>query len=218
MRTKNINWQKLRQTDLRYQSDISADCDLYSRVDRDQKRVNQKLAAQRQSNEQEIAETFERYGECLNKYLNAFGAGFRIIQLEQTRRGAVLRVDYKIGLPIAGSSHKRIPLTVRGNDVSEQSFRNVLSEGDKRTLALAFFLAQLDERPDLPGLIVVFDDPVSSLDENRQLYTSEVIGETSRNAKQTIVLSHRPDFLYRVYDHYGRGPNTPCLANSWRSG
>ena len=105
-----------------------------------------------------------------------------------------------------------IPLGNSRSALEERSFRNVMSEGDKRTLALAFFLAQLNKMSDLSEKILVFDDPVTSLDENRELYTSEIVGVLSTKAKQVIVLSHRSDFLYRVWDHFGNGAKhaVPC--------
>ena len=75
------------------------------------------------------------------------------------------------------------------------SFRNTLSSGDRSTLALAFFLAQLDLDPGLPNKIVVFDDPFTSQDRSRRSCTQQFIRRKSAAAAQVIVLSHDPEFL-----------------------
>ncbi|MBQ9128745.1 MAG: hypothetical protein IJY15_13425, partial [Thermoguttaceae bacterium] len=53
-------------------------------------------------------------------------------------------------------------------------FKYVLSAGDRRTLALAYFFASL-ENMNLEKAIVVFDDPFASLDEHRMSATAEHI-------------------------------------------
>ena len=47
--------------------------------------------------------------------------------------------------------------------LDEPSFRNTLSSGDKSTLALAFFLAQIKADAEKGECIVVFDDPDTRL-------------------------------------------------------
>ena len=84
--------------------------------------------------------------------------------------------------------------TVRGTPC----FRNTLSAGDRNTLALAFFIAQLKNRADLTDLIVVFDDPFTSLDSSRRHWTCCTIRKIAETAKQVIVLSHSLEFLRDV--------------------
>jgi wobble nucleotide-excising tRNase len=52
-------------------------------------------------------------------------------------------------------------------------FRSTMSSGDRNTLALAFFLVQLQQRSDIGNLTVVFDDPLTSLDRFRQQFTRD---------------------------------------------
>ena len=58
---------------------------------------------------------------------------------------------------------------------------SVLSDGEQRALALAFFLAEVavsDERS-----AIVLDDPVSSLDHDRRSYVAERLAEESRRGR-----------------------------------
>jgi len=73
-----------------------------------------------------------------------------------------------------------------------------LSEGDKSTIALAFFLSKLDIDPNRSDKILVFDDPLSSLDTNRRTYTIGIIKSALQDLKQVVVLSHNEYFLHSI--------------------
>lgn len=70
-----------------------------------------------------------------------------------------------------------------------------MSEGDKRTLAFAFFIAMVNSDPDLKNKVVVIDDPMCSLDANRKTQTKEILKIISNRAEQIIVLAHDPFFV-----------------------
>ena len=82
--------------------------------------------------------------------------------------------------------------TIDGQDISfdpnqQNSARDCLSEGDKSTITLAFFLSKLDIDPGLNNKILVFDDPLSSFDNNRRMYTVQLIKDLFPNIKQVVV-------------------------------
>lgn len=91
-----------------------------------------------------------------------------------------------------------VPLTTRQDEAP--CFRNTLSEGDKSTLAFAFFLATLEKQPGLDKQIVVFDDPLSSLDETRREATSRLLLALSPLVQQLNVFTHKRDFLHMLCD------------------
>ena len=64
----------------------------------------------------------------------------------------------------------------------------VLSEGEQRGLALACFLAELDEIGRDHGIIV--DDPVSSLDHSRMQSVARRLAEEAAKGRQVIVFTH----------------------------
>ncbi len=68
-------------------------------------------------------------------------------------------------------------------------------EGDKRTLAFAFFIATVNSDPDLAKKLVIIDDPMCSLDANRKSQTKEILRFISTRAEQLIVLAHDPFFI-----------------------
>ena len=82
------------------------------------------------------------------------------------------------------------------------SFKNTLSEGDKNTIAFSLFLAKLNKYTDaeLANKIVVFDDPLTSLDLNRRNSTITELVKLYQKCNQVIVLSHNLAFLLELYN------------------
>ena len=101
---------------------------------------------------------------------------------------------------------KKVPLTVRQDDAA--CFKNTLSEGDKGTLAFAFFIASLEKTPDLDKQIVILDDPLSSLDQTRREATARVLLDLSPKLNQLCVFTHKKDFLRMLFDKI---PNNTVL-------
>jgi ABC-type cobalamin/Fe3+-siderophores transport system ATPase subunit len=92
---------------------------------------------------------------------------------------------------------------------------DIASEGERRALALAFFLAELAVANDGGG--IVLDDPVSSLDDERRFTIAlRLIEEAAR--RQVIVFTHDLPFVFelrRAADKAGIGVH---IQNVWRYG
>ena len=89
----------------------------------------------------------------------------------------------------------------------------VLSEGEQRGLALACFLAELDEIGQDHGIIV--DDPVSSLDHTRMDSVAKRLAEEASNGRQVIVYTHNILFHYMLTTE-ARRAGVAC-HNEWMS-
>lgn len=72
----------------------------------------------------------------------------------------------------------------------------VLSEGEQRALALAGFLAELNEIGANHGIIV--DDPVSSLDHARMEAVARRLAEEANKGRQVIVFTHNIVFHHML--------------------
>ncbi|MCK0496489.1 AAA family ATPase [Helicobacter pylori] len=110
---------------------------------------------------------------------------------------------------------------VLNSDALENSeAKIILSDGEKTTLAFAYFLARLKlfyKKEDLKKLVVVIDDPISSLDEQRIYNTTclvakinqELAREKLSNEKeekekvQVFVLTHNHTFMARLINMVG---------------
>ena len=141
--------------------------------------------------------TLQHYQTSINQLLSDFGAEFFIEQLKPSYIGSSgePRTEYALSL-----RNKCIKLGNRADMATEQCFATALSDGDKRTLAFAFFLARLKADPNLSAKLVVLDDPVSSLDRNRRHQSIRLIARLATDCKQLIVLSHDPYFVRDLRD------------------
>ncbi len=110
---------------------------------------------------------------------------------------------------------------VLNSDALENSeAKIILSDGEKTTLTFAYFLARLKlfyKKEDLKKLVVVIDDPISSLDEQRIYNTAclvakinqELAREKLSNEKegeekaQVFVLTHNHTFMARLINMVG---------------
>ena len=130
------------------------------------------------------------YQATVNKMLTRFGAAFTLTRVKIEYTGRTPRAGYAFGL-------RGVEIEPGGENTPAgmPSFRNPLSSGDRSTLALALFMAQVKNRKNLADLIVVFDDPFTSLDQFRQQWTCYSIRRLAAEAKQVIVLSHCLEFL-----------------------
>ncbi|GAA7664682.1 AAA family ATPase [Helicobacter pylori] len=93
----------------------------------------------------------------------------------------------------------------------------ILSDGEKTTLAFAYFLARLKlfyKKEDLKNLVVVIDDPISSLDEQRIYNTSDIVSKINQELAgealkdedkvQVFVLTHNHTFMARLINMVGK--------------
>jgi wobble nucleotide-excising tRNase len=138
---------------------------------------------------------FVTYQERMNQLLSTLGADFAITDLTGKTDARANESYADFGFLIL---QKKVPLTARQDDAA--CFKNTLSEGDKGTLAFAFFIAALEEIPGLDKEIVILDDPLSSLDETRREATARVLLDMSPKLNQLCVLTHKKDFLWMLYD------------------
>ncbi|MGN8392951.1 AAA family ATPase [Helicobacter pylori] len=107
---------------------------------------------------------------------------------------------------------------VLNSDVLENSEAEmILSGGEKTTLAFAYFLARLKlfyKKEDLKDLVVIIDDPISSLDEQRIYNTSDIVAKINQelagealkdeDKAQVFVLTHNHTFMARLINMVGK--------------
>src|SRR5205085_5335829 len=131
-----------------------------------------------------------QYGQKINWYLERINAGFRITTPVHNYRGGPPSTSYQIVI-----NQNAVDLGDPQTPLDRPSFKNTLSSGDRSTLALAFFLAELEQDPLRVRKTVVFDDPFTSLDAFRRNQTVHQIHRCAEGCLQVVVLSHDPGFL-----------------------
>lgn len=160
-----------------------------AQAETDRKEAEQKKDAARKALDQLMATSLASFQDAINAHLRAFGAPFTIRELKPNYMGGgVPRSEY--ALEVRGAS-----VSVGPTNGGALTFHTVLSEGDKRTLAFAFFLARLFADPNRARAIVVLDDVFTSLDLHRRMKTVEAILMMNQECKQVIALGHDAFFL-----------------------
>ncbi|MCL4197724.1 MAG: AAA family ATPase [Phycisphaerales bacterium] len=176
-----------------------------------------KVAAQ-QALDAHRATAFPNTQTAINTYLSRLGAGFTLVHITPQ--------------PTPGRPSCVYRLLINGHEVpvgataatGSAAFKNTLSAGDRNTLALAFFLAALEQDPNRQNRAVVLDDPMSSLDKHRRMQTIQEIRTLLPRVAQVIVMSHDEHFLFEVYDRVAPRPggnvaDTTCIVvGRWANG
>jgi wobble nucleotide-excising tRNase len=119
--------------------------------------------------------------KSISKYLNKMGVDNFDIDINEESQDENIIIKYK-------------------NSMNERSkLKNCLSDGEKTALAFAYFLSKFENEINteikIKEAIVVIDDPISSLDDNRLYSTANLIRSSFEDTKQLIVLSHNFLFL-----------------------
>ena len=175
----------LRLSQLRHQPSTKNLIKEYVDSKRDLDILEKAKVTQREALDKLMVDTLGKYELSINNLLSKFGAAFKISQMGANFRGASPRTEYRLEL-------RGNPISLEG---STPSFSTALSEGDKRTLAFAFFIASTLDNEELGTKTVVIDDPMCSLDINRRHHTQTVLKQIYLKSDQLIVLAHDPYFL-----------------------
>ncbi|WP_187934135.1 AAA family ATPase [Helicobacter pylori] len=115
------------------------------------------------------------------------------------------------------SLNKDYRIVLNSDALENSKAKMILSDGEKTTLAFAYFLARLKlfyKKEDLKNLVVVIDDPISSLDEQRIYNTSYIVAKINQelagealkdeDKAQVFVLTHNHTFMARLINMVGK--------------
>lgn len=203
---------KLKNQITRYSLAGVSECSKLTVLNADKTKLENEKIKEKAALDNDTKSMFDKYQEKINYHLEQIGVSFRIEKTKPSYKGGPPSSSYQIVL-------NGVPIGLGNREMLDQpGFKNTLSDGDKTTLAFALFLAKLDYDEKLNEKIVVFDDPVNSLDRYRKTYTVEQIEKTSKKAKQVIILSHDPYFLRDLWSKLDRtNTGTLCISRSGNS-
>ena len=179
----------------RHSKAVAALCDTYSGLVAAKDRIDKRKEAVRAKLDAHTNDVVEPYERRINHYLIAFNAGFTITKTKHGYPGGIATSSYQLVI-----NDTAIDVGDGRTPADQPSFKNTLSSGDRTTLALAFFLANLERDPAAAGKIVVFDDPFNSQDAFRRRQTVHEIMRVAGKTAQVVVLSHDATFLKQVWD------------------
>ena len=82
-------------------------------------------------------------------------------------------------------------------EISNDQLKSVLSESDRRALALAIFWAKINlkDQVEKEKTVIILDDPMTSFDDKRIKFSINLFIETIDQVSQIIILTHYPFFI-----------------------
>ena len=186
-----LELSRLKRIKRRFDTDIDTLCTQLSTEKQRLRNLDNDYSQLVQQQEVYASSFFNQYKDRINHYLtNVFKTAFTIDNVAHVApqgRGLHSKINY--ALIMDGNA-------ISFDETQPNNTKDCLSEGDKSTLALAFFLSKLDIDPNKSNKVLVFDDPLSSFDSNRRFYTVQLIKDLLPEIKQVIVLSHSEFFLH----------------------
>jgi wobble nucleotide-excising tRNase len=197
---------ELKLIELRHTAPIIDAINAWKAAEKEKTRLNDEKSTAKTDLDTHGATVLTVHEKRINDLLKMFAAGFRISGTERSYAGGKPSSSYKLQI-----NNVDVELGDENTPKSSPSFGNTLSAGDRSTLALALFIAQLERDPNLKDKIVVFDDPFTSQDRSRRTATQTLICTLAKQVRQVLVLSHDPHFLRTVWDSYKGGAGAKCF-------
>jgi wobble nucleotide-excising tRNase len=189
-----LKWLQL--TKKRDEKVVSEACDKYTKLKAEKDQLDKKKGDARKKLDTYSTTVVDGYRKSINAFLKKFTAGFHLDKMKVEYSGRVPNSTFCVVI-------NETPVEMGSGDtpLSEPSFRNTLSSGDKSTLALAFFLTQIKADAEKANCIVIFDDPFNSQDQFRRTCTMGEIRRCGRDVAQVVVMSHDARFLRDLWEH-----------------
>lgn len=140
---------------------------------------------------------FDKHIQEVNKYLLKFSTYITLSEFSYLRNGSDFE-RFRI-FPVFEVYEEQVVFSNPGPNSKSIHARYSMSEGDKSTIALCFFLARL-EILGVSNKIIVFDDPLSSFDYSRRNATTHQLAKIANHAVQFILLTHDLPFAADFFD------------------
>lgn len=207
VRDLEINLASLKAQKIRYSDEVHELCIAAECLQGEKATLEDAKATVRQQLDVHTQQVIEQYGQHIKRYLERINASFTITTPTYTYRGGSPSTSYQIVI-----NENTVAIGDPRTPADEPSFKNTLSSGDKTTLALAFFFAQLEQDANRASKVVVFDDPFGSMDSFRRDHTIRQIYRCGESCSQVFVLSHDPNFLHLLWGLIASGERkTLCM-------
>lgn len=186
----------------RYTQPVVSLLDDYNEAKKTEDAAIETKAAKKATLDKNMEQVLSLHETEINSLLKIFGASFQITKIAfNYAGGGEPKSEYILSMP-----GQDIPITAQTGTLGK-----TLSEGDRRTLAFAFFMAVVKRDPDLNKKIIVLDDPMCSFDSSRKHQTTMSILELQKKCKQVIVLAHDIYFIKKIRDETIKSKNEALL-------
>lgn len=189
----NKETQKLLLNKERFSTTGIAKYDLYKQKDKEFEENKKVISEKTEKLKSDLNNLFQKHLEKINEVLTISGANFKLKKLDANTNRSLR--DHMCEYSFVFDNTYDVNLD-GGSDIP--TFKNTLSDSDKRVLAFAFFIAKIKSENNIQTKIVVLDDPFTSLDEDRKDSMINLIKDLG--FEQVIILSHSKRFVGRCFD------------------
>jgi wobble nucleotide-excising tRNase len=191
--TLNKETYKLLLNRDRFSADGIAKFNAYKEKEREFEENKKVISEKTDKLKLDLNSLFQNHLEKINEVLTVSGANFKLKKLDANTNRSLR--DHMCEYSFVFDDTFDVNLD-GGNDIP--TFKNTLSDSDKRVLAFAFFIAKIKSENNIQTKIVVLDDPFTSLDEDRKDSMINLIKDLG--FEQVIILSHSKRFVGRCFD------------------
>ncbi|EHH7213812.1 AAA family ATPase [Escherichia coli] len=193
---------------LKHQEDTLSDLATYASYEKKRKDNEAKIKSLREEIATEQEELISKHKTEINNLLIGFNSNIRIVEINRDNKAGGGNTRFKFKIAFLGKE-----LSLENEEESKFLLTEAMSMGDKSALALAFFLSKFKSKVN-ENDIIVFDDPMSSLDSHRRNKTIVELSEILSKGTQVFVFSHDATFLTDMKKYSGNASFTKCYELS----
>lgn len=220
-KNKLITKFKSDNTDEKLQSRIASSSKRITEIDKElvfingNKTKDQKEREQKEKEQKTLQDTFAKlkteYEAVLKEYedhcsTKAFSNLLSKIQDYFKNFNFSFKLEPKTA-PTGNKTEFPFAFNVLDFEGNERDFKEGLSEGEIQVLSLCFFFAFLDIQKDKNQKMLVFDDPITSLDNSNLSCLVDLIAEEQKNFSQVFVFTHHRTFFKFLRNRFDRHSN-----------
>lgn len=220
-KNKLIEEFKTANTDAKLQERIDSSSKRIAEIEKELTFVNSNKVKEQRKKEQkeeelktlkdEFAKRDETYKTALKAYeeycsTTAFANLLEKIQ-EYFKK---FNFNFKLELKTEPTGNKtEFPFAFKVLDLekNERDFKDGLSEGEMQVLSLCFFFAFLDIQENKDEKILIFDDPITSLDNSNLSCLVDLIAKEQKKFSQTFIFTHHKTFFKFLRKIFGGNCN-----------
>lgn len=145
-------------------------------------------------NQKTLAEELKEAHKCLKNYLGNIIPESIITKMIGILSKFNLNFTLEHIKPVPNTKDYSFAFKIKDRKGHERNFKDGLSEGERQLISLAFFFAINENLPDKASTILIFDDPITSLDSPNLKILADLIHEKIKEFSQVIIFTHHPLF------------------------
>ena len=146
------------------------------------------------TNQKSLSEELKKAQEELKNYLAETIPESVINQMKAILGKFNLSFTLEHIKPAPNTKDYSFSFKIKDQKGNERNFKDGLSEGERQLISLAFFFAINESLPDKLNTVLIFDDPITSLDSPNLKILADLIYEKTKEFSQVIVFTHHPLF------------------------